>query len=179
MLNAPPPFALAYITTSPSDYITSDGAIAVVVNGGSPGYTYQWTGPVTGSTASLVNVPAGTYSLLVTDANGCEIRDAEQLLPDVDVDCYTATRVFTPNSDGKNDYFIIACILDFDNHLYIYNRFGGLVYETINYQNNWIGVDQDDQPVPDGGYLWVLEVTRQPGAPEIFRGTVNLVRTAD
>ena len=179
VLNAPPPFALAYITTSPSDYITSDGAIAVVVNGGSPGYTYQWTGPVTGSTASLVNVPAGTYSLLVTDANGCEIRDAEQLLPDVDVDCYTATRVFTPNSDGKNDYFIIACILDFDNHLYIYNRFGGLVYETINYQNNWIGVDQDDQPVPDGGYLWVLEVTRQPGAPEIFRGTVNLVRTAD
>ena len=95
------------------------------------------------------------------------------------MDCYTATRVFTPNSDGKNDYFIIACILDFDNHLYIYNRFGGLVYETINYQNNWIGVDQDDQPVPDGGYLWVLEVTRQPGAPEIFRGTVNLVRTAD
>ncbi len=178
-LTSPPPFALAFIKTNPSDYLSSDGAIAVVVNGGTPPYTYQWTGPVSGNTASLNNVPAGTYTLLVTDANGCEIVDTEQLVPDVDVPCYTAMKVFTPNSDGKNDYFIIACVLDFENHLFIYNRFGGLVYETEDYQNTWIGVDQDGQALPDGGYHWVLEVTRQNGSRELIKGTVNLVRTAD
>jgi gliding motility-associated-like protein len=179
VLVSPPPITLNYITTNPTDYITSNGAISVIVNGGTPPYTYQWTGPVSGNTASLNNVPAGTYTVLVTDANGCEVLDSEQLLPDVDVPCYTATRVFTPNSDGKNDYFIIACVLDLENHLSIFNRFGGLVYETDDYQNNWIGVDQDNEAVPDGGYMWVLEVTRQDGSKELYKGTVNLVRTAD
>ena len=179
VLEAADPFLLTYITTNPSDYITSDGSIAVIVNGGTPPYSYQWTGPVTGNTAALNNVPAGTYTVVVTDANGCTARQSQQLLPEVDVDCYTASRVITPNDDGKNDYFIIACILDFDNHLYIYNRYGGLVYETDNYQNNWDGVDQDNEAVPDGGYHWVLEVNRQGFPQEIIRGTVNLLRTAD
>lgn len=179
VLNQAEPFSLAYLTTSPSDFVTSDGAISVIVNGGVPPYTYQWSGPVTGSTAALNNVPAGTYTILITDATGCEILDSEQLLPELDVDCYTAMKVFTPNSDGKNDVFIITCVLDFENHLYIYNRFGGLVYETEDYQNDWIGIDQDGQAVPDGGYLWVLEVNR-PGFPlELIKGTVNLLRTAD
>jgi len=173
------PFTLEYIKTNPSDYLSTDGAIAVIVNGGTPGYTYQWTGPVTGNTAALNNVPAGTYTILVTDANGCEITDTEQLLPEVDVDCYSAMSVFTPNSDGKNDVFIITCVLDFENHLYIFNRFGGLVYDTEDYQNNWIGIDQDGQPVPDGGYPWVLEITRQDGSKELIKGTVSLLRTAD
>jgi gliding motility-associated-like protein len=179
VLSAPPPFALAYIKTNPSDYITSDGAISVVVNGGTPPYSYQWTGPATGNTAALNNVPAGTYTVEVTDANGCEIRDSEQLLPDVDVPCYSGISVITPNSDGANDYFIIACILDFENHLYIFNRQGGMVYETDDYQNTWTGVDQDGEALPDGGYLWVLEVIRQDGSKELIKGTVNLLRTAD
>ena len=47
-----------------------------VGNGTAP-YTFQWTNLITGSTftsvttPSFTNQPAGTYSLLVTDANGC------------------------------------------------------------------------------------------------------------
>jgi gliding motility-associated-like protein len=179
VISSPVAFTLSYIKTSPSDYITSDGAIAVVVNGGVPPYTYHWTGPASGNTAALNNVPAGTYTVVVTDANGCEVRDSEQLIPDGDVPCYKAITVITPNSDGKNDYFIIACVFDLDNHLYIFNRLGGLVYETNNYQNTWIGVDQDNEPVPDGGYLWVLEVYRTDGSTQLIKGTVNVLRTAD
>ena len=179
VITSPPAFTFTYITTSPTDYITSNGAIAVVVNGGTPPYTYQWTGPVTGNTASLNNVPAGTYTIHITDANGCTVQDSEQLIPTIDIPCYTAIKVITPNSDGRNDYFIISCVFDFDNHLYIYNRLGGLVYETTNYQNTWDGVNQDNEPVPDGGYHWVLEVFKQDGSTELLKGTVNLLRTAD
>lgn len=173
------PFALAYVSTSPSDFTSSDGSISVIVNGGIPPYTYAWSGPATGNTPGLVNVPAGTYTIMITDANGCKITDTEQLLPDLDVPCNTAISVITPNSDGKNDFFIISCVLDFENKLSIYNRYGGLVYETKNYQNDWNGVNNNNEPVPDGGYLWVLQVTRNDGSLAIFRGTVNLLRSAD
>ena len=179
VITSPPAFTFTYITTSPTDYISSNGAIAVVVNGGTPPYMYQWTGPAQGNTASLVNVPAGTYTIHVTDANGCDVQDSEPLIPIIDIPCYTAIKVITPNSDGKNDYFIISCVFDFDNHLYIYNRLGGLVYETDNYQNTWDGVNQDNEAVPDGGYHWVLEVFKQGGSTELLKGTVNVLRTAD
>ena len=44
---------------------------------------------MSGTSASLNNVPAGTYTIEVTDANGCEIRDAEQLLPELDVPVFS------------------------------------------------------------------------------------------
>jgi len=53
------------------------------------------------------------------------------------------------------------------------------VYETDNYQNNWIGVDNDDEPVPDGGYMWVLEEFGSNGSSQLYKGTVILLRTAD
>lgn len=173
------PFALAYVSSNPTDFTTSDGDIAVIVNGGVPPYLYQWSGPVSGNTASLTNVPAGTYTIVITDANGCQITDTEQLLPDLDVPCQTAMSVITPNSDGKNDFFIISCVMDFENTLTIYNRYGGLVYEVDNYQNDWSGYDNNNEPVPDGGYMWVLQITRDDGSKGLFRGTVNLLRSAD
>ncbi|QTN39563.1 hypothetical protein HZ996_10585 [Cryomorphaceae bacterium] len=47
----------------------SDGAVTSFVSGGTPPYSYAWnTGPVT---PNLNSLPAGTYSVVVTDANGC------------------------------------------------------------------------------------------------------------
>ncbi len=177
-ITSPPALNLTVITTDPTDFSSSDGAASVVVNGGVPNYTYQWTGPIQGNTAALNNLPAGNYQITVKDANQCEITREVPLFPDIG-DCYKGIPVITPNSDGKNDYFIITCIFDGDNHLSIYNRYGGLVYETDNYTNNWTGVDGDNQPLPDGGYLWVLELTNTGGNIQILKGTVNLLRTAD
>jgi hypothetical protein len=47
----------------------NNGAIAITVTGGTPGYTYSWND---GSTAKdRTNLVAGVYSVTVTDANGC------------------------------------------------------------------------------------------------------------
>ncbi len=43
----------------------------VTVKGGIPPYTYQWTGPTTVPNSAQVDLGAGTYSVLVTDAMGC------------------------------------------------------------------------------------------------------------
>jgi hypothetical protein len=48
-----------------------DGAIATSIVGGTAPYTYQWTGGSTATTANLSGLTSGTYTLNVTDANGC------------------------------------------------------------------------------------------------------------
>ncbi len=47
----------------------NDGQININVSGGTPGYSYLWSNGAT--SANLSNLGAGTYSVTVTDANGC------------------------------------------------------------------------------------------------------------
>jgi gliding motility-associated-like protein len=51
----------------------TDGAVNATLEGGTQPYSISWTGPDgwTASTASITGLSAGTYSLTVTDLNGC------------------------------------------------------------------------------------------------------------
>jgi len=64
----------------------ADGSASVFVTGGIEPYTYLWNDPA-GSTSDLIeNMPAGTYEVVVTDANSCEtiiaveIEEPEELV---------------------------------------------------------------------------------------------------
>ena len=50
-----------------------DGAITASPSGGTAPYTYAWNN--TATTASLIGLSAGTYTVIVTDANGCTATD--------------------------------------------------------------------------------------------------------
>jgi len=64
--------ALVYPSgTNISCFGFSDGSINLTIAGGTPGYTYQWGGGQISQDIS--NVPVGTYNVVVTDANGCQI----------------------------------------------------------------------------------------------------------
>ncbi|HEX5002979.1 MAG TPA: gliding motility-associated C-terminal domain-containing protein [Bacteroidia bacterium] len=52
-----------------SCYGGSDGALNVAASGGTPPYVYLWSSGTT--TAGAINLPAGMYTVTVTDANGC------------------------------------------------------------------------------------------------------------
>ncbi|MCX7862550.1 MAG: SprB repeat-containing protein [Bacteroidales bacterium] len=50
----------------------NNGTITLIVQGGTPPYTYQWTGPSCPcSGPNLTNLTAGTYNVTVKDANNC------------------------------------------------------------------------------------------------------------
>lgn len=46
---------------------------------------------------------------------------------------------FTPNGDGINDYFKITHSEDLKVEIQIFNRWGNVVYESKEYNNNWNG----------------------------------------
>ena len=66
-----PASAMTVSTSSVSTLCgTSNGSVSAVVSGGTSPYGYAWT-PGNANTASVSNLAAGVYSLVVTDANGC------------------------------------------------------------------------------------------------------------
>lgn len=86
--------------------------------------------------------------------------------------CYTPN-TFTPNGDGSNDYFVIPCLATTNEKgaLYIFNRWGNLVFETDNYLSDWDGTHKN-QPLPDGVYFYILQIegkSPQQGSIEIKR----------
>lgn len=114
----------------------ANGALVVNATGGTAFYNYQWF-PNFNTSATLQNIAAGSYTVLVTDANGC--KDSLQL----NLGCESPIvipQLFTPNADGKNDVFVIEGLERYPNNtVNIYNRWGNLVYSATNYQNNWDG----------------------------------------
>ncbi|MBL0739440.1 T9SS type A sorting domain-containing protein [Flavobacterium sp. GN10] len=49
----------------------ANGTATVAPTGGTPGYTYSWA-PTGGTAATATGLVAGTYTVTVTDANGCQ-----------------------------------------------------------------------------------------------------------
>ena len=67
------PVSLNPVLTNPNCGGDSTGVVAVAPTGGTPQYSYQWS---TGDTAAMVsNLPAGSYSVMVTDSVGCTATD--------------------------------------------------------------------------------------------------------
>lgn len=63
----------ANINISDAHCNLSDGAATVIPSGGTAGYTYSWTTVPVQQTATANNIPAGTYSVTITDANNCSM----------------------------------------------------------------------------------------------------------
>ena len=80
--------------------------------------------------------------------------------------------VFSPNNDGKNDFFRIEGIEGFPGSvLLVYNRWGNLIFQDLNYGGGWDG-RIGGNPISDGTYYYVLQ--RSDG--EDFHGAVTVVR---
>ena len=104
------------------------------------------------------------YTVILTISPGSECADTIQaLIPfenDAGSDTLFIPNVFTPNGDGKNDFFEIIgtnnpCIIAV-NRLVIFNRWGMKVFEAVGSQFRWDGRNNGNE-LTTGVYFYVLE----------------------
>ncbi len=119
---------------------------------------------------SLSNYNNGSFELDMTGVNSNQTFVYEICDPTCGLNCDTAAvyvlistldncifpNIFTPNGDHINDVFEIPCLVGLGNQLLIFNRWGDLIYETDNYQNDWDGTHRGIA-VPDGTYFYILK----------------------
>ncbi len=117
-----------------------------------------------------------TYSMTVTDANGCVSTD--NMIVTVLPYCLKVMNAFTPNGDGMNDKWIVTnngglCVKQV--LVTVFNRYGNIVYKNDNYTNNWDGT-YNGKPVPDGTYYYTVNYFLVNGENVILKGDVTILR---
>jgi gliding motility-associated-like protein len=165
------------VATAYSDTIIVAGTSANLLATG--GDFYNWL-PDTALTcnicASTIASPAETttYWVEVENMDGC--KDTASVLVDVRQDVNQIVfipNVLTPNNDGFNDTWFIKNIQLFPkNGVKIVNRWGDIVFQTNNYQNDWDG-KYGGGNLPAGTYYYILDVGGQWG---ILKGDVTIIR---
>ncbi|CAN5443510.1 hypothetical protein BH09BAC1_BH09BAC1_05900 [soil metagenome] len=109
VVTEPMPLTISEAITGTSCPACTDGVIDINVTGGSGSYTYLWSTAAT--TSSLQNLPSGTYSVTVTDVNGCSATATYTVsgicnfpittITTTDITCFgTATGTATFSSTG-------------------------------------------------------------------------------
>ncbi len=74
----------------------NDGTASVTASGGTAGYTYQWSNGMSG--ANIMGLSAGSYTVTVTDANGCTETAATTVANDCGCDGSLAGTTSTTNA---------------------------------------------------------------------------------
>jgi len=123
----------------------------------------------------------GTYwvSLWVTNAYGC--TDSTTMKVTVKSEyTFWMPSAFTPDQDGLNDYFGPKGLgLNTENYeMYIYNRWGEVIWYTNDIENHWDGNSgKDAKPAPEGIYVWLITFQDLNNKPYKKIGNVTLFRT--
>jgi len=133
---------------------------------------------------TMFQFPADTgdfpITLTVTSTDGCVDKQTEYLRIGGEYNIYVPNS-FTPNGDGQNDVFAPRGVgLDADKYkLIIYDRWGGIVFESSSLNQPWDGRVQGTSKIAANGvYVWRIVAQDETDTPEghLYHGTVTLIR---
>src|SRR5690606_16977907 len=79
VLNDPPTMHLDIDKLEAANCNGEFGSIFINVRGGSPEYSYLW-GPDGSTSQNLSGVDSGSYTIVVTDANGCQLSSEQRIV---------------------------------------------------------------------------------------------------
>lgn len=94
-----------------------------------------------------------SYTLLLIDNNKCVTTDEVRVNVIIPI-----PNAFSPNNDGMNDYFLVEKITEFpSSSLKVFNKWGKMVYEASPYLNEFNGMSNKGDLLPDEVYYYVLD----------------------
>lgn len=107
------------------------------LDAGSDFVSYDWQ-PGGEHSQSITIDSIGKYVISVTDTNGCFGKDSVVIKDVCPFTCFTPN-TFTPNGDGLNETFQPICDYISEMKLYIYSRWGALIYYSEGINSKWNG----------------------------------------
>ena len=153
------------------------------VTGGYPVTSYSWS-PINGLSCTncpnpvLVPTVSDTattpYILSITYNNGCIVSDTVYIRAEA-FNLVATPDAFTPNGDNANDTFKILAISVKEFKLTIYNRWGGLLFESNDINAGWDGTYRG-KPQPEGTYLYFYTLTYLNNKTLSKEGSLTLLR---
>lgn len=132
---------------------------------------YLWSDGSTGAEYPVTDT--GRVVVTVTNTAGCTGTAAAE----VSLNCFTGLwmpSAFTPNGDGKNDFFGPISGLPETFELSVYNRFGQQVFFTNEFGKAWDG-RYNEQYSPPGIYVYKARYKPFGDEERIQRGRVLLL----
>lgn len=128
--------------------------ITAIADGGVEDYTFYFNDVDNGTDNTYFISSTGTYTVTVVDQNGCEAT-AEIFMEFIDIEF---PNFFTPDGDGRNDFWIPDNIEGFPDVLIkIYDRYGRVVEEMTRNVKGWDG-NYEGKPLPTGDYWYVVRL---------------------
>src|SRR5690606_5379758 len=110
--------------TNVSSYQGNDGEAVVTVTGGTTPYTYAWSpSGGTGDTAS--NLTVGTYTVLVTDANGCTTTKVFTITQPIPLMFQSVSQTNVKCNGGSDGTATVSVIGDNTPYTYLWTPTGG------------------------------------------------------
>jgi len=76
----------AISTTSSPDNGSSNGTVSVNFKGAAGAISLQWNDPNSSASPTVTGLPAGTYTVTISDGNGCSATDSVEVLSNVSID---------------------------------------------------------------------------------------------
>jgi gliding motility-associated-like protein len=151
-----------------------DGEIALNITGGTPVYSVFW---VDGDTVlTKKGLLPNTYSVAVTDANGCATSTSAVVGFIGTYNCVEIPGLITPDpADGHNDEWRIRNIDIYPNaEVKVYSRWGKLIYHSKNPNADpWKGRYYNGKLVPTDSYHYILDLH---DGSAIRSGVISVIR---
>ncbi|HEX5001143.1 MAG TPA: gliding motility-associated C-terminal domain-containing protein [Bacteroidia bacterium] len=156
--------SLTNVSVSPNQVICPPETAQLTASGGKE---YSWKPEINLNNSAISNpvaapVRSTVYTVLIKDEIGCSIELPVSIT--VDCDSLFVPNGFSPNADGINDGFVIPGIEKYpDNKLWVYDRWGTLVFKAKNYNNKWNGEsnirgNMMGQRLLSGTYFYILDL---------------------
>jgi gliding motility-associated-like protein len=113
-----------------------------------------------------------TYTVTLTASNGCTATDRVTIIMSGTL---FVPNTFTPNGDGVNDFFGAQGSEIATFTMYVFNRWGELIFTTNELSGRWDGTYMGRES-PIDTYVWRIDATELSGRKRNLVGHVNLVR---
>ncbi|MFH2094792.1 MAG: gliding motility-associated C-terminal domain-containing protein, partial [Bacteroidota bacterium] len=131
-----------------------------------------------GGEDGLIDLDAGgcyQVYLIAESREGC--RDTSEFLQFIldDGSLIEVPNVFSPNGDGKNDYFKVKYKTIGEFHCVIMDRWGKKIYEWDDVKEGWDGnIKGSSREASPGVYFYIITATGKDGVEYEFQGSFHL-----